>query len=245
MLQKKNKEKVIVGPLESMSKSKKNIIDPEDMINAYGADAVRLFILSDSPPERDINWSQDGVAAAFKFIQKLWRLNNEIFQSKDFKQNNEDEFLIKSINKNIFNVTKNLENFQYNVVVANIYEIYNIINQCIVNKKVSNKTLLDIWEKVLLLLMPVIPHFSNECWLKYNKDFYWPHYEASLLKETDCMIVVQINGKKRGIFKMAIDSKEDLVIKNAKNIDNVSKNIKDKMIKKNVYIKNKLVNFII
>ena len=242
---KNNKEKVTVGPLESMSKSKKNIIDPEDMINAYGADAVRLFILSDSPPERDINWSQEGVAAAFKFIQKLWRLNNEIFQSKDFNQNSEDEFLIKSINKNIFNVTKNLENFQYNVVVANIYEIYNIINQCIVNKKVSNKTLLDIWEKVLLLLMPVIPHFSNECWLKFNKDFYWPQYEASLLKETDCMIVVQINGKKRGIFKMAIDSKEDLVIKNAKNIDNVSKNIKDKMIKKNIYIKNKLVNFII
>ena len=242
---KKNKEKVIVGPLESMSKSKKNIVDPEDMINVYGADAIRLFILSDSPPERDINWSQEGVAAAYKFIQKLWRLNNEIFQSKDFLNSEKDEFLIKNINKSIFTITKNLENFQYNVVVANIYEIYNTVNECIVSKKISHKILVNIWEKVLLLLMPIIPHFSNECWLKFKKDFYWPSYEASLLEEKDCMIVVQVNGKKRGIFKIAVNSDKDLVIKNAKNIDNVSKNIKDKVIKKDIYIKNKLVNFII
>ena len=242
---KKNKEKVIVGPLESMSKSKKNIVDPEDMINVYGADAVRLFILSDSPPERDINWSQEGVAAAYKFIQKLWRLNNEIIRSKDFLKNEKDEFLIKSINKSIFTITKNLENFQYNVVVANIYEIYNTINECVISKKTSHKVLINIWEKVLLLLMPVIPHFSNECWLKFEKDFYWPSYEASFLEEKDCIIVVQVNGKKRGIFKIAVNSDEDLIIKNAKNIDNVSRNIKDKMIKKNIYIKNKLVNFIV
>ena len=80
--------------------------------------------------------------------------------------------------------------------------------------------------------MPVIPHFSNECWLKFEKDFYWPSYEASLLEEKDCIIVVQVNGKKRGIFKIAVNSDEDLIIKNAKNIDNVSRNIKDKMIKK-------------
>ena len=242
---KKNKEKVIVGPLESMSKSKKNTVDPEDMINVYGADAVRLFILSDSPPERDINWSQEGVAAAYKFIQKLWRLNNEIIQSKDFLKNEKDEFLIKSINKSIFTITKNLENFQYNVVVANIYEIYNTINECVISKKTSHKVLINIWEKVLLLLMPIIPHFSNECWLKFEKDFYWPSYEASLLEEKDCIIVVQVNGKKRGIFKIAVNSDEDLIIKNAKNIDNVSRNIKDKMIKKNIYVKNKLVNFIV
>ena len=242
---KKNKEKVIVGPLESMSKSKKNIVDPEDMINVYGADAVRLFILSDSPPERDINWSQEGVAAAYKFIQKLWRLNNEIIRSKDFLKNEKDEFLIKSINKSIFTITKNLENFQYNVVVANIYEIYNTINECVISKKTSHKVLINIWEKVLLLLMPIIPHFSNECWLKFEKDFYWPSYKTSLLEEKDCTIVVQVNGKKRGIFKIAVNSDEDLIIKNAKNIDNVSRNIKDKMIKKNIYIKNKLVNFIV
>ena len=244
-LTKKNKGRVIVGPIESMSKSKKNTIDPENMINTYGADAVRLFILSDSPPERDINWSQEGVAAAYKFIQKLWKLNNEILESKDFISNEEDDLLNKSINKSIFTITKNLENFQYNVVVANIYEIYNIINKCIISNKVTNKTLLNIWEKVLLLLMPIIPHFSNECWLKFNKDFYWPSYKTSLLKEKNCIIVVQVNGKKRGIFKIAIDADENLVLKNAKNIDNVFKNIKGKMIKKNIYIKNKLVNFIV
>ena len=218
------------------------------MINIYGADSVRLFILSDSPPERDINWSQEGVSAAYKFVQKLWKMNHEIINIKDNdknKKNNEDILLKKNINKVIFNVTKNLENFQYNVVVANIYEIYNFLSKHLLNKKTSRKALLESWEKVLLLLMPIMPHFANECWEKMNKDFYWPNYDNNLLKEKDCMIVVQVNGKKRGIFKTPIDSSEDSVIKNAKSIDNVLKNIKGKKIKKNIYIKNKLVNFII
>ena len=125
-IKKESKEKVIVGPSEAMSKSKKNIIDPENVIQKFGADAIRWFILSDSPPGKDIQWSEEGISSSFKFIQKLWNLNLNIIGRKDKKMNeNENNKLEKYTIKMYFNINKNLENFQYNVVIANFYDIYN------------------------------------------------------------------------------------------------------------------------
>jgi leucyl-tRNA synthetase len=246
IIEKKNKTKVIVGPKESMSKSKKNTVDPEEMINAYGADSIRWFILSDSPPSRDIQWSKDGVSAAFKFIQKLWSLNNEILNKKQKPPTSVENIILqKAVNKTIYNVTKNLENFQYNVVIANIHEIYNVFFQSISNNKTSNEILKNSWEKIIMLLNPIIPHFSHECCEKIKKEFYWPGYDESFFKEENCNIVIQVNGKKRGIFKMPLNSKESTIIKEAKKIENVSKYIAKTTILKNIYLKNKLINFII
>jgi len=241
---KNDKKKVIVGPSESMSKSKKNTVDPEEMIKMYGADSIRWFMLSDSPPERDIQWSQEGVSASYKFIQKLWKINNEILNKRDSILKSEDNILKKAVNKTVHKVTKNLENFQYNVVIANIHEIYNIFNQHVVNSKTSYETLKNEWEKITMLLMPLVPHLAHECCEKLNKDFYWPSYDEKLLEEENINIVVQVNGRKRGILEMPINSDEKIIIKSAKEIDNVSIYIKDKMVTKNVYIKNRLVNFI-
>ena len=105
---KNDKKKVTIGPSESMSKSKKNIVDPEEMINIYGADSIRWFILSDSPPERDVQWSLEGVSAAFKFIQKLWKLNNEILNKKFDLLILKIQYLQKAVNKTVYNVTKKL-----------------------------------------------------------------------------------------------------------------------------------------
>ena len=240
----KGKKKVTIGPSESMSKSKKNIVDPEEMINIYGADSIRWFILSDSPPERDVQWSQEGVSAAFKFIQKLWKINHEILNKKESMSKTEDIVLQKAVNKTIYNVTKNLENFQYNVVVANIHEIYNTLNQHILDNKTSNKILKNVWEKIIMLLVPLVPHLAHECCEKFNKNFYWPEFNSNLLKEENCTIVIQVNGRKRGIFEIPINSKENIVIKKAKKIDNVLKHIENTRIIKNIYLKNKLINFI-
>ena len=241
---KNDKKKVVVGPSESMSKSKKNTVDPEEMINMYGADSIRWFMLSDSPPERDVQWSYEGVSAAFKFIQKLWKLNNEIVNKKDTNSNSEDLVLQKEVNKAIYNVTKNLDNFQYNVVIANIHEVYNLFYDHLVKNKTSNKTMKNEWEKIAMLLMPLTPHLAHEFCEKINKKFYWPAYNAKLLKEENCKIVIQVDGKKRGIIEMLINSEEVSVIKKAKEMDNVSKFIGNAVIIKNIYIKNKLVNFI-
>jgi len=241
---KKGGEKVVIGPSEAMSKSKKNIIDPEEIIHMYGADAIRWFMLSDSPPERDVQWSLEGVSAASKFIQKLWKLNYEILNKKDPTLKTEDITLQKNVNKTIHNVTKNLENFQYNVVIANIHEIYNLINQHVINNKTSIETLKNEWEKVLMLLMPLAPHLAHECCETINKKFYWPKYNSRLLQEENCKIIVQVDGRKRGILEISINSGEKKVIKSSKDIGNVSKYLENSTIIKNIYIKNKLVNFI-
>ena len=120
-------QKVKVGPSESMSKSKKNVIDPENIINSYGADSVRLFILSDSPPEKDVQWSEQGIIASYKFLQKFWMLHNKIKEkiksNSNIKDNNSD--LEKFTNQMVDKITHNLENFNYNVIIANIYQTYN------------------------------------------------------------------------------------------------------------------------
>ena len=244
LIEKKNKRKVLSGSSEAMSKSRKNIVDPEEMINIYGADSIRWFMLSDSPPERDVQWSLEGVSAAFKFIQKLWKLNYEILNKKDASSDSEDLNLQKAVNKTVYNVTKNLNNFQYNVVIANMHEIYNLLYEHVMNNKTSNKTLKNEWEKITMLLMPLAPHLAHECCKKASKEFYWPKYNPKLLKEENCTIVIQVDGRKRGILQMPIDSKEIVVIKKSKEIDNVSKYIQNSSIIKNIYIKNKLVNFI-
>jgi len=241
---KKEKKKVLVGPSESMSKSKRNTIDPEEMINMYGADSIRWFMLSDSPPERDVQWSREGVSASFKFIQKIWKLNYDILNKEESISSDSDILIKKAVNKTVCNVTNNLDNFQYNVVIANIHEIYNIFCDHINNNKTSGKALKHEWEKIIMLLLPLTPHLAHECCEKINKKIYWPEYDASLLKEENVTIIIQVNGKKRGMIEMPLDSEEMMIIKKSKEVDNVAKHIGKSSIVKNIYIKNKLVNLI-
>ena len=241
---KKDQKRVVVGPSESMSKSKKNVVDPEEMINIYGADSIRWFMLSDSPPERDVQWSTEGVSAAYKFIQKLWKLNFEIKNKNQSDSESKDNILKRAVNKTVYNVTKNLENFQYNVVIANIHEIYNLFSQHINSNQISIKTLKSEWEKITMLLMPLVPHLAHECCENIDKKFYWPKYDSKLLEEENYTIVVQVDGRKRGVLEIPTNSKEADVINKSKKIDNVSKYIENSTIVKNIYIKNKLVNFI-
>ena len=156
-------KKVKIGPSESMSKSKKNTIDPQKIIDNYGADAVRLFILSDSPPEKDVQWSERGMEAAFKFIQKLWILHKKIltYSSTEIDKENDKEVNF-FINTTIDKISKNLENFHYNVIIANFYEIYNFFNDKL-KLNLDHKNLLENYTKILMIMNPILPHFSNEC----------------------------------------------------------------------------------
>ena len=197
------------------------------MINIYGADSIRWFMLSDSPPERDVQWSLEGVSAAYKFIQKIWKLNNEIVNKKKSQSKDQDYSLKKSVNKIIFSVTKNLEHFQYNVVVANIHEIYNSFYKYIIDNKTSPETLKKEWEKIIMLLVPLIPHLAHECSKIIKKDLYWPKYNSKMLEEENCTIIIQVNGRKRGVLQMPKDSEEKIIIKKSKEIDNVSKHIEN------------------
>ena len=237
--------KVKVGPSESMSKSKKNIIDPENMIKKYGADAVRFFILSDSPPEKDIQWSEEGMISSFKFIQKFWTLAESILKIsklKIYSDNKDiDYFTDRSINK----INQALDKFRYNLIIATFHEIYTYFNRVAKqNKNFGN--LKKNFQKILIVMSPVIPHISTECLEIFDskKDLKWPEISMKNLIDEEIKIVIQVNGKKKNIIKVKKDIDENKIIEEIKK-SNLLKNISlsEKLIK-TIYIKNKLINFI-
>ena len=245
-LKKDSSKPITVGSSESMSKSKKNTIDPENIILNYGADAARLFILSDSPPEKDVQWSEEGIVSSFKFIQKLWSLNAKILD--EIKKNHDhdtDQEIERYTNKFLKKVTENLESFSYNKIIANLYEVYSFLTKQI-NLKYKKTTLINNYKKILISMMPVIPHLSSECLSLINvKDIDWPKYDKNLIKEHIANIVVQINGKKRGLIKTEIDISENDLLDIINNDEKIFKYVDGKEIKKKIYIKNKLINIIL
>ena len=239
-------KKITVGPSESMSKSKKNTIDPEKIIKLYGADAVRLFILSDSPPEKDIQWSDTGISASFKFLQKLWLLNKKIQESENkFKQF--DDKLEKFTNQIIKKISDDLDKFGFNVVIASIYKIYNFYNQQ-TNKDDWGSNFKKNYSNILKVINPIIPHFSNECLERLKQpieDMQWPEIDKKFLETEKFNIVAQINGKKRKVFSVDKLVDKDTLINNIKQDEQIRKYFDKKEIIRTIYIENKLINFII
>ena len=242
-------EKIKVGPSESMSKSKKNTIDPEQMIKDYGADAVRLFILSDSPPEKDVQWSDQGMIASYKFIQKFWILHKKIVLSSQQQQKGDqgfnesiEEFTNQTINK----INVSLNKFSYNVIIANLHEIYTFFNK-ILEGKSFNKNLMANYIKILTIMLPITPHLASECLeeITTNKNYSWPEIKDKYLQSNLCKIVIQINGKKRGLILMKKNIKESDLIEEVKKTKELQRFIEEKIIIKTIFIKDKLINLIL
>ena len=240
------KNEVIVGASESMSKSKRNTIDPEKMINDYGADAVRLFILSDSPPEKDIQWSENGMSSAFKYIQKFWSMNEKILSVLNEEKSEENNEISVFTNQSIGKINYALEKFRYNVIIAVFHEIYNFFNKIGGNQK-NFENLKKNYEKILIMMMPVIPHIINECLEKLgNKNsIKWPEIEKKYMENNETNVVIQVNGKKRGLINVKKDLDEQAVMDEIKEKKLIEKYIKDKEIFKVIYVKNKIINIII
>jgi len=239
---------IIVGPSESMSKSKKNVIDPESIIENYGADSVRLFILSDSPPEKDIQWSEQGMISSFKFIQKLWILHSKI-KNKISNKNDlikEDLEFNKFTNQLINKISNNLESFSYNVIIANMYETYNFLIKHVENE-INTKNLLENYGKILTLFSPIIPHFVSECMLDigFKEKLFWPKINKNYLQDETIDYVIQINGRKRTSVKGNKDLNEENILNIAKNEKLIDKYLKNKSIKKIIFVKNRLINILV
>ena len=239
-------KKAFVGSSESMSKSKKNTIDPEDIINDFGADAVRLFILSDSPPEKDVQWSEQGMVASYKFMQKLWILHQKFKEKIEEDSTSENNEISIFTNQMIEKINYNLEKFHYNVIIANIYEAYNFFNQKL-NNKANKKILLDNYTKFLSIISPIIPHFASECLtdLKLNPFQKWPEIDRNLIKNDTIKYVIQINGKKKATLESMRNITEEELIKEIMNNQNTKKIIENKKINKCFFVKNRLINILI
>ena len=255
-IEKKNEKKAIkrsdgskvkIGPPESMSKSKKNTIDPEKMIQQYGADSVRWFILSDSPPEKDVQWSDAGVISSSKFLQRIWNLNYEILKSDDSAGNEQSNLsFVKKIDLYVYKIDKAINSFQFNVAIAQFYEVYKYLNDS-VKQQINKKKLIENLTKIMKLMVPLTPHLANECLtklgcLELNR---WPLINEKILNNIEINLVVQINGRTRDVLNIEQDLEEKKVDKLVKNSPKVIKHLENKKILKTVYIKNKIINYII
>ena len=242
----KDKKKIIVGASESMSKSKKNTIDPEKIMDQYGADAVRFFILSDSPPEKDVQWSEQGIIAAFKFIQKFWILHKKIIeQIKNKERESKSIELTIYTNKLIQKYTSNLEKFNMNVLIAYLHETYNFLIKEI--DKLDIKDLEENYSKILVLMFPILPHLTSECLkdIKKNDKFAWPLAQKEFLEDKQVNIVIQINGKKKSLIKIQKNLDEKALLENVKKDKKISNFLEKKSVFKHIIVKNKLVNLIV
>ena len=229
-----------------MSKSKKNTVDPEQMITRYGADAVRWFIMSDSPPEKDVRWSDTGVSSANKFLQKIWNLNLIIKSRKNSSvDSNIETKFISELNQIIFKIDNTINNFRFNVSIAHFYELYRLFNSHI-NKPVSNKILKESMIKIMKLMIPFTPHLAHECLNNLGcKNFdNWPEIREDNNSE-EIKMIVQINGKTRDVLNVAknVTEKEiyNIILENSK----ANKFLIGKQIKKTIFIKNKIINYLI
>jgi len=245
-LKNKPQQKVLVGPSESMSKSKRNTIDPEIMISLYGADAVRLFILSDSPPEKDIQWSENGMTSAHKFIQKFWILVNQVSKINENPSKENSEEIDIFTNQSIEKINNALEKFRYNIIIAVFHEIYTFYKK-IVERNKNYLNLKENFIKILTVMMPVIPHIISESLgiFKKKSNLEWPKVNKTYLETDQKEVVIQVNGKKRSSIMIEKDSSEDIVIKTIKRNKLIDKYIDGKKIFKTIYVKNRIINLIV
>ncbi len=243
----KNNNLVSVGKIEKMSKSKKNIIDPDEIIDLYGADTARWFMLSDSPPDRDLEWTETGVVASYKFINKIWDLVEKSIVYVANTNNIEKNHIVQ-FDKIINEISENIEGFQFNKSVAKIYEYVNLLSSSINKKNIDEEELIKIVSNLTIVINPFIPHISEEIWHKIgNKNLCastnWPKTKKVFSKSV-IKIPIQINGKTRSLVNTLSGEDKESIMKKVMNDSKIIKNISNKKIIKTIFVKNKIINLV-
>ena len=248
---------VKTGRSEKMSKSKKNVVDPQEIINAYGADTARLFMLSDSPPDRDLDWTESGIEGAWRYINRLWRMFTEpkiphigSKIKKPEKLSKVAENLLREIHKTINFVSNDLEKFHFNKAVARIRELTNYIEGFDENEKGGHWVLRQGYETIVCLIGPMMPHIAEELWQKLGHDVMlaetpWPVANKKLLVEDNATIAVQVNGKLRGTLEIKKGCQNKEIEFKALSLPRVSREIEEKNIKKIIIIPDRIINIVI
>ena len=248
---------VAAGRSEKMSKSRRNVVDPEDMIERYGADTARLFMLSDSPPERDLEWTDAGIEGAWRYVQRLWRLVDEpaialpapgIEPATDADGPALD--LRKAVHKTIAAVSDDIERFRFNRAVARVRELTNAISDFEPESVGAGPVLREALETLVQLVAPMMPHLAEEMWRGLGRDGFvcqqtWPTADPALLVEQNIVIAVQVNGKKRATVEIAVDADAQAVEKRALEEPNVIASIAGKPVRKVIVVPNRIVNVVV
>jgi leucyl-tRNA synthetase len=255
-----NGEPVAIGPIEKMSKSKRNTVDPDDIMETYGADVARWFMLSDSPPERDVEWTEDRVQGASRFVQRLYRIANELAEigakpgtEKPAQFSDAATAVRKAAHTALARVGEDIEKLRFNRCVAHIYEAANAIGAAVEANKSPSPDLAWAFREAAEILVqiaaPMMPHLADECWAalghkKLIAEEPWPTVEAALLVEDTITLPVQINGKKRADVTVARDAKNPEVEKAVLALDAVQQALGGKAPKRIVVVPQRIVNVV-
>src|SRR5262245_45003701 len=247
---------VEIGPVEKMSKSRKNVVDPDDIIAHYGADTARLFIVSDSPPDRDIIWTEAGVAGAGRQIQRISRLIDQVVERECAKTDPapvfgpEASLLRRTAHKTLNNVSQNIEGLRYNVAVAQIYELTHALAAALEKSGEGlDWAIRETAELLVQMIGPMLPHLAEDCWerLGYNtllSDQPWTQPEAALLVDDVITIAVQVNGKRRDELTVARTASKDEIEAAALGLEPVVRALAGRPVKKVIVVPQRIVNVV-
>jgi leucyl-tRNA synthetase len=252
---------VTVGPIEKMSKSRKNVVDPDDIIAHYGADTARLFIVSDSPPDRDIIWTEAGVAGAGRQVQRISRLIDQVVERGAPKRNGtppglgpEAQDLRRAAHKALNAVSQTIQSLRYNVGVAQIYELTHAISAALEKSGEESGEGLD-WaireaaELLVQIVGPMVPHLAEDCWerLGYNTllaDQPWPEPDPALLVDDRITIAVQVNGKRRDELIVARTATKADIEAAALKLESVTRALQGKPVTRVIVVPQRIVNVV-
>ncbi len=249
---------VEIGSIEKMSKSKKNVVDPDDIISSYGADTARLFMLSDSPPERDVIWTEAGAEGAHRFVQRVWRLissSAEILAHVKPQAGTKGAALdiSKAAHRTLAKVADDIEKLAFNRAVARLYELVNKLAPELQNleqaddeKRSALRQALDFF---IIMISPMTPHLAEECHAALGETdlvakMSWPHYDPALIVDNEITIPIQINGKKRGDLTIARNADQSTIEKAVLALDFVQSNLAGKKPKKIIVVPQRIVNVV-
>ncbi|MCV6546713.1 MAG: leucine--tRNA ligase [Cohaesibacter sp.] len=255
-------ESIAIGSIEKMSKSKKNTVDPTDIIESFGADTARWFMLSDSPPERDVIWTEAGAEGAHRFVQRVWRLTRD---AQNFLQGSTPDKpeqlskdaleLRKAVHKSLAAVESNIEQLGFNRAVAQIYQLVNSVASAAKQQKLESDpslawTVNEAMEMLIQMLAPMMPHLAEECWSHLDKDGLvstknWPKVDSKMLVEDEITLPIQINGKKRGELTIAADADKADIEKAVLESEPVIKALDGKAPRKVIVVPKRIVNVVV
>jgi leucyl-tRNA synthetase len=242
---------VTAGPSEKMSKSKKNVIAPETIIAEYGADTIRWFMLSDTPPERDIEWTDAGAEGCWRFVQRIWRLAGEAEGlpppgTAADASDGASKALRQAAHRAIAAVTDDLENLRFNRAVAQLYTLANAVTA---GDRCDPAARREALEALVLLSAPMMPHLAESCWRALGHDKLvaqtpWPKFDPKLVVSDEVTMAVQVNGKRRGEFTMPKDADAKAAEAAALALDGVARALDGKLPKKVIVVPNRIVNIV-
>ena len=237
-----------------MSKSKGNTVDPQELIEKYGADTARLFIMFASPAEQSLEWSDEGIEGSHRFLKKLWRIVWDFNNPKENSQfnDNDDKNLLYKLHSTVKKVTDDLERrTSFNTAIASIMELINLFQKIDNEAGIKNSLKKELLDKILIMLNPFVPHITKELWGEINpnseiENQTWPSFDESFLVQDEINIAIQVNGKLRGNMLVSTEINEREIKELGMKVESVKKYIEDQAtVKKIIYVKNKLLNYVV